>query len=72
MKDYEYVYGAIKLQVVYLNARAAAFLSRPLSSSAYLLQHTQTPTPEALNFIKPRETPFRPKTVLRNNPPAAL
>lgn len=66
MKDYEFIYSAIKLQVVYLNALAAGLLS----SWAYLLQHTLTPTPRGFQlFIK---MPFRPKRPLHNKPPAAL
>ncbi len=50
MKDYEYIYSAIKLQVVYLDALIAGLLAGLLSSPASLLQHTQTDTLEALNF----------------------
>lgn len=71
MKDYEYIYSAMKLQVVYLSARTAGLLAG-LHSSADCLLSTQTLNPEALNFIKPPETAFRPKRRLHNKPPAAL
>jgi len=36
MKDYEYIYGAMKSQVVYLNALAAGLLAGLFSTEAYL------------------------------------
>lgn len=71
MKNYDYIYSAIRLQVVYLNALTAGLLAGLLSSADCLLS-TQTPNPEALNFIKPPEMAFRPKRLLHNKPLPAL
>lgn len=70
VKVYEYVYCAIKLQVVYLNAPAAGRVSA--LGPIYIRTNSNPRRSETLNFIKPLVMPFRPKTALHNEPPAAL
>lgn len=54
MKDYQYIYSAIKLQVVYLNAITAGLLAGLLS---YLLKKTHIPTHKPKHKHKHKHQP---------------